>query len=293
MQEETLILIELHSSLYGIGYPRSDMIFLLIYIMENYPNFFQKAKDSFLKICNKIQPPKNEADKIEIYQILDGLKSTKSHIRLTCLQGLENISFLLSPEFPIDDVITTYLWFVCYDINEENSTLAKKLWNLYNHPLTQDYFSFLSPLLFHSSTTTTTQIIASLAIAAAIKQYPNTFNQVLSCLLDFYKMNLPTASSITEDKNKHIRIGVAIALSACSSLFTLEQLTRVIDFLLNIGLFDVNDEVRQYMVQAGLDITENQGNEKSSQLLSFFENFMLKPSENVILYFLKLISIIN
>jgi hypothetical protein len=50
------------------------------------------------------------------------------------------------------------------------------------------------------------------------------------------------------------RSGVALALSAFAASLNKETVTRVFDFLINESLFDVNDEVNQQMMTAGIDV---------------------------------------
>jgi len=276
IQENALYLIELHTNKEA-NFPRSEMLGSLVALLgsiSDAPRIQKRASDTMLTLSEgfTIAP---EEEEVQLKPLLDGLLSPNVQVRLAVLSSLERVPILASSKLTPTTTITARLWYAKHDKEAENVSVAERTWNLYRQELPQNYFSILSPLL--SKPSGPVQDIAGAAIAGAIKRYPSTKDETIKALFNLYAQNLPSGG---EDNNPSTRSGVGAALGACASVFGPENLAPLFDFFLHRSLLDPNEEVKQRMDQAALEVIAEHGQQNNNVLLPIFENFLKQPSQN-------------
>lgn len=263
--------------------PRKDMLAVLLHTIKAHPKASKAAKTSLVTLCESMD---DDADAMpEIEALSQGLLSDESIVRSAALQGLELLDLTdidYSPE----------LWLACHDDNAQNAEIANRLWEENALDVEESYKDQL--LTYAVSEETFIRNAASLALADAMKLYPDTISDTLTTLYETYKQKAGPLEPeydqygmvIPETLNRkdpwESRVGLALVIRAAAPHLGLDHVQSVCSFLIQEeALGDRDENVRKQMLEAGLAIVEAHGNEAVQELLSTFESYLnMKAPDN-------------
>eukprot|EP00884_Botryococcus_braunii_P017378 jgi/Botrbrau1/4323/Bobra.0232s0015.1 len=106
---------------------------------------------------------------------------------------------------------------------------------------------------------------AAAALAAGIQEHPDAEQGALEAVVEVYSSGNPGT-----------RTGAALALRACAACWTGGRVQAALDFLLARGLADPDDAVRNYMVEAGVELLNAHGREGAQLMLPLLEGYLDK-----------------
>ncbi|OMJ22814.1 Translational activator GCN1 [Smittium culicis] len=295
------------------AFPRADFFKANLYIMSNYNDLFSKARDAMSEASNALE--NIDGLVLERRVVLKGLLEKDSLIRFSCLEALVNFSFDdLNGDLDrdlVDDL--TILWITIFDNDDTNSELARKLWDEYglspSFDIVKHLVSSSSGFLSHpiqpvreNSSKSIYYCISELNLLQSDGEESEN-NLVLngqcqeivdySCneLIDRYRewyisldpeydqYGIVIPGTVNKSDPFEARVSVAWSLKWLSPLLYSGTLAEtVISFLLTSeALGDRNDEVREAMLEAGVELISNHGHKNLEELSNLFESWLANP----------------
>ncbi|KAI9477816.1 MAG: armadillo-type protein [Benjaminiella poitrasii] len=261
--------------------PRQEMIEILLYSIKEYPSCSKVAKTSLVTLCESM------ADSVttnEINTLFQGLLSSEVLVRAAALQGLELLDLTdidYSPE----------LWVACHDENESNAELAKVQWEDNAMDVDEDYRGQL--LDYVVSDSTYVRESASKALAEAVQEYPESVYDTLQAIYAMYKKlaapldpeydeyGMVIPETLDRKDPWEARVGLALTLKAVAPFMQLENASNFCKFLINdLVLGDRNEQVRKFMLEAGLAVISAYGNIDCEEFLQTFETYLNAKTDN-------------
>ncbi|MEW5303880.1 MAG: hypothetical protein WDW36_006533 [Sanguina aurantia] len=200
----------------------------------------------------------------ELHAALGGLVAASALVRAAALAALPSVPLLCEGCCPDEDDHAAALLFIgCHDVAEGNVEAAANLWDMSGAFLRPS----LTPLLVSHLTSAAEDVraAAAAATASAMEVFPETVPEGLTAMLALY-----------EGGSWYARVGVALGLKACAQSLGQEHVPRVIDFLVQGGLADPDDRVREDMVAGGVAVVDAHGGHHAQTLLPLFERYLEK-----------------
>ena len=120
------------------------------------------------------------------------------------------------------------------------------------------------------------------AIASGYKECKVDVSETLRSVFTLYEENLPFIDQKV-DTFWEMRSGIALLIGAASTIVTQRELPEIFQFLIGTALYDQHDQVRQQLVQAGIDLINAaaaSGADLSASVLPIFEKYLEQPSDN-------------
>lgn len=286
---------------------RKDMIVLALYLLS------QKATGGCAPITNPELAPSQllttlctgpALSTVEWAPLFgdDGLLSEHHEVRLAVLKALLQVaesdeSELETKENPL---LTSRLFFSCFDTDAANQSIAKSVWELTESSITPLFAGQLLVLLNHAHANVRES--AALAIADGMKQFPETITPIINNLkaqflsslpkplesLDEFgipKVRRPGQGEPKEEPETYLpRCGVGLCLekSVLAATFSKVNVMDVMSFVIEHGLGDSNATVRTQMRKTGIQVVDAfGGGANTTPLLQVFEKFLdTKPSKD-------------
>ncbi|CAG8528815.1 4749_t:CDS:10 [Funneliformis caledonium] len=258
--------------------PRTEMIQVLLQIIKEHPKLNKIARTALVNLCEAIG---ETAERKEIETILNGLLSSESFVRYACLQALNYLD-LTEIDFSCE------LWVSCFDEDENNSKLALILWEDNGMDVDPNYALELLPLLIQDEKYV--QVTASKAIGKAAAYFPNSITETLNLIYNLYKEKaipikpeydefaMVRPESLNKKDPWEARVGVALVLGALAPNMKPSDLIQLFEFLINCeAVGDINAQVRQRMLEAGLAVIDAHGAKNVTLLMPVLENYLDKP----------------
>lgn len=234
-----LDILSLHSEQFQNEYiPRKPMLDLLLTLLAN-PAKSRSAKDAFTVICQNISVSPKAQD---LTTLLSGLMAPEPFVRNAILESLD-AEFDLSgwPFIP-------ELYVAVFDTESNNAELASTIWHESGISLQPD-----SPILLAQHLKRYTDARMRQSIALAISKCASlSGDRTFELLLQIYREDLESDSPKWETRH-----GVAETLFHMAPTLTTEVVSRLIIFLLELGLADTNEAVRQQMQSAGVAVVNS------------------------------------
>lgn len=178
----------------NVDFPREQTIKYLVHIIQTQPKLSKSASTGLIDIGEALQP---NATRDEIDVLLRSTLYQEPHVRNSALQALQPFDltdFDWSPE----------LWIAVHDEDEQNSRLARHVWEDNGLDVPENYITellgylgayfpiLIAPLLVsdvglpgHENAYVRTS--AAAAIAEAAVQWPQTTEKVVNVLQDYYR----------------------------------------------------------------------------------------------------------
>ena len=204
-------------------------------------------------------------------------------MRAAALAALEQVPMFATHSCPEDTFISSRLWLARTDPDAENRQVADRLWDVYGHGLNPQYLDQLLPLLSIAESAMRSSVAT--ALAAGVKELqPDNAQTLLKRLFVAFVDALPAVAQKEgkiKDPASNTRSGVALTLQASAEDGVLSQddVIAVFDFLLKTALTDPNTEVRQQLVQAGVDIINTHPTESINLLMPKFDSVLTSSQE--------------
>ena len=259
--------------------PRRELLSTLISAMERYTQHFKLCKDCFMDICRSIAPSMNEP---ETDAVVTKTIAADVSVRKAVLQAISDELELTDHEFYPE------VWLACHDDDEENANTANEIWE--ENELKVITGAALQCLPYLERKDVQVRRAAARAIAAAVKEHPSTFEEVLSRLQGSYiecakpmkpqvdKYGMPIKKNLSDPWGT--RQGIALAFNELASVFPSHLLVPFMTFLIETGpLSDNNTTVRDCMVDAATNIVSVQGASQVELLMKLCED-TLQGSES-------------
>ncbi|UPQ98417.1 ARM repeat domain-containing protein [Chloropicon primus] len=197
----------------------------------------------------------------DLLLIANGLFKDDVNIRLVTCTCLQKSPLWPSKKIPASERISIPFWIALHDPDERVAASAETLWKLYSHGLPVNFIGGMIPYLNHPNLNTVEA--AAAALGEAVEEYPDTAEAVVGTLVNSF-----------EGMGIQGRIGIGMALKECSSVVAYDTIRETIDFLLLTGLTDVDEKVRESVLNAGIAVVNNFGDDHSVELLDIFESRM-------------------
>jgi len=299
-REEAMMLLAAHcqAACVAEGFPSEEVVAMLLHALANLQELKPMAHSALLRLCGAL-------DLLQINALLgdNGLLSHLAEMRLACLQALDAMplaSLFINPiasptdkkekkekeqekehKDKVEDakrVMVARLWMACHDAVAVVAEKADALWQKLGCKLPKDYSGPILQLLSHQQASV--RRAAGLALAGGCVTYPGSTHDNLKKLFALFvenpdqvirgKPGFRQAEKIIP--MGHIRSGAALALGACvNSVNSREMLREIFSFLMDHGLADLNDEVWENSLHAGLKMIDVHGKNHVGLLLPMFE----------------------
>jgi len=271
IQEISMDIIQRHTQ-QGQPYPRGSMIASLIIVVATASRLETVARNAIFQIINGVEIS-------DIAELMQGIISPHQQVRAICLQAIEKIPAIYSPDFVWDEKYVGTLWFAKFDPEPATAALADKIWNSTNQSANppENYLKVLHQSTFN--THSEVRKINAKALRAASSIYKDQIGSVLETLYEIYQVNFPDEIRETPALIQN-RISVASALSGIgNSVEDPEFIKSIFDWLMSTGLFDPREEIVQEFVSTGANIIGDQGKLFTTELLQTFEAFLARPDD--------------
>ncbi|DBA03620.1 TPA: hypothetical protein N0F65_006799 [Lagenidium giganteum] len=226
-----------------------------------------------------------------------GVLSESPAVRLACLKAMITAVETEDDEerTELSSLMVCRLFCCCFDTEETNRNVAKELWDATDAKLTQ---LFAGPMLVYlSHPHANVRESGALAIAAGMKQFPETTTAIINNLKTTFLSNLPKpldlldefgipkvrrdpAIEIQEEPETYLpRCGVALCFekSVSAGTHSSANVLDVISFVIEHGLGDTNAQVRAQMRKTGMQVVDAfGGGNNTTPLLNIFERLLDK-----------------
>ncbi|KAG5518493.1 hypothetical protein PMAC_002889 [Pneumocystis sp. 'macacae'] len=279
-----LNIFSLHIDFCKLSVSRVEIIQALLSILYHFPNHFDQAKDCLILLCKTI---KNNITKEEISELIKESISSKFQIRNVILQAIEPLD-LSKYDFFYE------LYLTAHDKNETNALISLEIMKKNNFLVT-----YASKNIFIDYLCNDQYYIrecAAKAILSYVKKYPHEVEEIILRLIELYKekSKLPQLEydnfniMIPKSSNKKdiwkIRSAIALSLSYLIPYFTSSLIPLFLEFLIGISseyipLNDDSLEVRQKMLENGLNIISHYGDSHAEELFKILDNYLIFSDE--------------
>ena len=277
VHEDAMVFLTSHASLGRSQYaPRRGILNLLVHVAANLERMAMQASvfmKSFVEKMTSVIAAGIPITADEITIILRGLQAPELILRRACFDSLSQLA-----DEPTDDMLLG-MWLAKHDTDETVSKSADALWTSRSFALPAGVFEFLmGPLAAKEKSV---REIAAKAGAAALLLTPGSAGDYLSLLSSSFQASL----SVPEPERDHLgnvtseahsdpfwfRCGIATAIEAAAASWPTNVAINVLSFLVDLGIHDFDEKVRDHVVKAGLKLIDAAGAEALDQILEILE----------------------
>ncbi|KAF9496394.1 ARM repeat-containing protein [Pleurotus eryngii] len=275
-----LDIIRFHCAEFGdAAYPRKMMIQDLLHIIKQQPKLAKEASSTLIDLGESILT--NVSD-VELDSFIKGTLVQEPHIRNACLSALQPFDLTdldWSPE----------LWIACHDDDEQNSRLARHLWEDNGLDVPEAFLSHLLEYLGHEHSYVRNS--AAAAITEAVETWPQSLLTSVSVLQDYYRdrakvlapeydeYGMVIARSLEQSDPWPARLAAARTFALLAPLFTSEAVIPFFEFLIkDEALADKVAEVRREILGSGIAVIDAHGASKLAGLIAMFEAHLAAPT---------------
>lgn len=256
------------------SFPRTEMAFLLLHVMNNHPPLTGFAQQPLLELAGSM----SFADVQSLVGDL-GVLSPLANVRLTCVKGLGLVHDLSQST---SAMLLSKLWLLLHDSDDEVTRAAQALWDQTGCKLPEGYTNELMKLLSHTSEHV--RLAAGRAIAGGLQATDAV--QVSTAIDGLVELFTSSPDEEVRDQfgipitNEMIyrhetRDGVMAAFGACVDVLSNgELLTKVFHFFVQRGFADQNDKVWERTLASGHTLINEHGATFVNMLLPVFEGYL-------------------
>lgn len=281
--DEQLVLalefLSLHTDVCAnIHLPRQQILTVLISSMQAYNQHYRLIKDCLQDLCRSIEPTIAAGD---IQTLVNGTIVPQSTVREAVLQAIDS-------ELDLSDLkYCEQIWLACHDDIPENEELARTIWEESDFAVPKA--ANITLIFYLESTDRSLRRAAAGTIAETVAVYPDTFQGLLSSLVNMYKEKAKPREPQRDKYGMPLKIdlsdpwearsGVALAFKVLAETFEDSELVPFIQFLIDGGpLGDRNATVREEMLEAATAIIAVKGSSKVEELMRLFEHTLETPN---------------
>jgi hypothetical protein len=290
---------------------RKPMIEVVLYVLQHHPR--SEPEPGGILISLLMGPPLSVGEWAPLLGN-GGLLAKEASVRLAVLEAVEAVATGGSAgkaSLSGNPLLESRLWLARHDEDEEVAEAGERVWDARGAALSGVYAAPLLVLLAHE--TRRVRTAAARALAAAVGALPDSATGTLTRLLDLFQANAPEPvkedarggaaflappsadgvfaeevdpeeAAAAEKLKAGARGGVAAALEELGKAKALspdgpdKHLEVVFPFLLNHGVVDPDEAVRQRMVSAGMALIDAYGSGHAAALLPIFEGVLAAPA---------------
>jgi hypothetical protein len=252
--------------------PRGHVLSVLIHSMQQFNQHYKLIKDCLLDLVRAIS---DNMTPEELTILVRGAIVPQIAVRTAVLQATREDADLTELDFSDE------IWLSCHDDEEENSVIAKSIWE--ENALEAHGRDALKLMPYLESSDKQLRRAAARSIAACVSLDANVFAEVLRILQDTYKERakprVPERDQYGMIKKMDLsdpweaRSGIALSLQELAALWQASSLVPFIEFMVNSNaLGDQNASVRDEMISSAISVIKAHGAEKLEDLMAMFEN---------------------
>ncbi|KAF2173884.1 hypothetical protein M409DRAFT_16153 [Zasmidium cellare ATCC 36951] len=284
VDEQILLAIEflsLHTAVCAdTRLPRQKLLSTLITAMQKYTQHFRAFKDCFADLCRRVAPNMNTA---ETNTAVKGVIVPDVSVRNAVLQAISAELELVDRDFYEE------IWLACHDDDEENAEIAHEIWQENELKITEEAAE--QCLVYLQSRDSQLRRAAARAIAAAVKEHPSKFTDVMKKIQAAYfeaakpkkpeldRYGMPVKKDMSDPWEA--RHGFALAFKELAPSFPTDQLQPFLEFLIQNGpLSDRSTTVRDSMVEAATTIVSVRGADQVEPLMKLCESTLGSSSNS-------------
>lgn len=262
--------VEIHLT-HGGNYPRGAMIASLTTLVASSPRLEPRAKAAIITLGAGLRTT-------DMTATCAAFIHQDPNVRNAVLGALDRMPLLTS--LPEMESVNMAVWAGKHDTDATNVALADTIWTRYSHPLTDQperYLSLFIPHLGHAEGEVR-RVFAG-AIAGAFRVHVASIPAALDQVFALHASLLPADGDPNADTPANIRLrhGIATVFFRAADVFKGENLVTVFDWFIDGSLGDSDETVNQELVNAGMEIVNQQGAEFQSILFPIFEKFLARP----------------
>lgn len=257
--------------------PRSDLLSVLIFSMQQYGQHYKIAKDCFADLVRCIAPNITHG---EIAILAEGAIVPLVSVRTTVLQSI-------SAEVDMSDLgFSDAIWLACHDDVEENVELGQEIWQESDFACSAEVP--LKMLPYVESKDAQLRRAAARSLAEAVKLHPSTMDGILEKLRTSYTdlakerkqeldaFGMPKKMDLSDPWEA--RHGIAFTFKELAPHLITSQLDAYFNFLIEQGpLGDRNATVRSEMLEAANSAIAVHGKAMLDKLMKTFERTLEAP----------------
>lgn len=221
------------------------------------PSHRGTLKSSFESICE------NFTEKADLVAICEGIFESDIQIRYLACHSLCLSPLLQRSAVPASEDVTFPFWMALHDVDGSVQQAAQQLWKLYGHNLPEDFGLGLRDYLNLPHMSSVKAACASLRDGIMI--HPKMCKPVIDMLMETFTSDSFTAQG---------RFGIGLALKECGPQLRYEAIGFLLNFLVKSGFADEEEKVRESMINAGVAMIDQYGQEHGQDLLDYFEKCM-------------------
>ena len=291
---------------------RKAMVEVVLHVLQHHPR--SEPEPGGILIALLMGPPLSVGEWAPLLGNA-GLLSKEASVRLAVLEAVEAVATGGSAgkaSLSGNPLVESRLWLARHDEDEEVAEAGERVWDARGAALSGVYAAPLLVLLAHE--TRRVRAAAGRALAAAVVALPGSATGTLTRLLDLFQANAPEPvkeedkrggaaflappsadgvfaeevdpeeAAAAEKLKAGARGGVAAALEELGKAKALspegpdKHLEVVFPFLLDRGVVDPDEAVRQQMVSAGMALIDAYGSGHAASLLPIFEGVLGAPA---------------
>lgn len=259
--------------------PRSDLLAVLIFSMQQYAQHYKIAKDCFADLVRCIAP---NISHDEIGVLAQGVIVPQVSVRTTVLQSI-------SAEVDMSDLdFSEAIWLAAHDDVEENVELGQDIWQESDFECSAEVPTQMLPYL--QSKDVQLRRAAARALAEAVTLHPSTVDGVLDKLRATYvelakerkqeldEFGMPKKMDLSDPWEA--RHGIALVFKELAPHLEESQLDAHFNFLIEHGpLGDRNATVRSEMLEAANNAIAVHGKVILDRLMKTFERTLEAPDK--------------
>ncbi|KAJ8518630.1 hypothetical protein ONZ45_g4322 [Pleurotus djamor] len=256
-------------------FPRKQVASDLLHIIKNQPKLAKEASSTLVDLGESTHVNVT-ADELDV--LVKGTLSQESHIRNACLQTLQ--------PFDLTDLDwSPQLWIACHDDDEQNSRLARHLWEDNGLDVPEAFLTDLLPYLGHDNAYTRSSTAS--AIAEAVETWPQSVQTTLETIQAYYRekakilapeydeYGMLVAQSLERSDPWPARLAAGHTFTLLAPLFVAESVVPFFNFLVNDGaLGDTVADVRREILASGIAVIDAHGASRLAELIAMFEGHL-------------------
>ncbi|GAU13582.1 hypothetical protein TSUD_346860 [Trifolium subterraneum] len=262
--DDVLRLVYLHMDAH-LPLPRVRMLSVLYHVLGVVPAYQASIGPALNELSLGFQPH-------EVASALYGVYAKDVHVRMACLNAVKCIPAVSSRSLPQNTEIATSIWIALHDPEKSVAEVAEDIWDHYGFDFGTDFSGIFKAL---SHVNYNVRLAAAEALAAALDEHPDIIQESLSTLFSLYIRDMGNGDV---DADWLGRQGVALALHSAADVLRTKDLPVVMTFLISRALADLNADVRDRMINAGILIIDKNGKDNVSLLFPIFENYLNKTA---------------
>ncbi|KAJ7672704.1 armadillo-type protein [Mycena rosella] len=261
------------------AFPRKQAMEILLHVIRQQPKLSKEGSSALVDL-GEVAHVSASRDELDV--LLNGMLIQEVYVRNSCLQALQPFDLTdldWSPE----------LWVACHDDDEQNTRLARHLWEDNGLDVPEGFLEQLLPFLGHDNAYVRRG--AAAAIAESVEHWPQAVHSTVSALQEYYRdkakilapefdqYGMVIAASLDRSDPWQARVAASHTFELLSPLLPEEEVQSFFTFLIqDEALGDRTPEVRRGMLSAGTAVIDLHGAARLPALISMFENHLGQPS---------------